>query len=234
MDGNGRWAQRRGLGRNEGHRRGKDSVRAVVETARELGIPYLSLFAFSHENWARPSTEVNFLMRLFHRYLITEGKRLMNRGIRVLALGQSERLAPALRHALMQTVEMTAKNDGMTLGLALPYSGRQDITAAVRKIADAVAAGTLKPEDIDEAAVARSLATGAMPDPDLLIRTSGEQRVSNFFLFQLAYTELYFTETLWPDFREREFLTALSAYQARERRFGGVTADGDNRLRAQN
>jgi undecaprenyl diphosphate synthase len=234
MDGNGRWAQRRGLGRNEGHRRGKDSVRAVVETARELGIPYLSLFAFSHENWTRPSTEVNFLMRLFHRYLITEGKRLMNRGIRVSALGESDRLAPALRHALMQTVEMTAKNDGMTLGLALPYSGRQDITSAVRKIADAVAAGSLKPEDIDEATVARSLSTGAMPDPDLLIRTSGEQRVSNFFLFQLAYTELYFTETLWPDFREREFLTALSAYQARERRFGGVPADSENRLRAQN
>lgn len=234
MDGNGRWAQRRGLSRNEGHRRGKDSVRAVVETARELGIPYLSLFAFSHENWARPSTEVNFLMRLFHRYLITEGKRLMNRGIRVLALGDNERLSPPLRRALEQTVEMTEKNEGMTLGLALPYSGRQDITSAVRKIADAVASGAMKPEEIDEATIARSLATGAIPDPDLFIRTSGEQRVSNFFLFQLAYTELYFTETLWPDFREREFLTALSAYQARERRFGGIPADSDNRLRAQN
>jgi undecaprenyl diphosphate synthase len=233
MDGTGRGPQRRGLGRNEGHRRGKDSVRAVVETARELGIPFLSLFAFSHENWGRPSTEVNFLMRLFHRYLITEGKRLMKRGIRVLALGESDRLSPPLRHALEQTVAMTAKNDGMTLGLALPYSGRQDITSAVRKIADAVAAGALKPEDIDEATISRSLATGTMPDPDLFIRTSGEQRVSNFFLFQLAYTELYFTETLWPDFREREFLTALSAYQARERRFGGVPADGDDRLRAQ-
>jgi undecaprenyl diphosphate synthase len=233
MDGNGRWAQRRGLGRNEGHRRGKDSVRAVVETSRELGIPFLSLFAFSHENWGRPSTEVNFLMRLFHRYLITEGKRLMKRGIRVLALGESDRLSPPLRHALEQTVEMTAKNDGMTLGLALPYSGRQDITSAVRKIADAVASGALRPEEIDETTISRSLATGTMPDPDLFIRTSGEQRVSNFFLFQLAYTELYFTETLWPDFREREFLTALSAYQARERRFGGVPADGDDRLRAQ-
>ena len=209
-------------------------MRAAVETARELGIPYLSLFAFSHENWARPSTEVNFLMRLFHRYLITEGKRLMNRGIRVLALGDNERLSPPLRRALEQTVEMTANNEGMTLGLALPYSGRQDITSAVRKIADAVAAGAMRPEEIDETTVARSLATGAMPDPDLFIRTSGEQRVSNFFLFQLAYTELYFTETLWPDFREREFLTALSAYQARERRFGGIPTDGDHRLRAQN
>jgi len=234
MDGNGRWAQRRGLSRNEGHRRGKDSVRAVVETARELSIPFLSLFAFSHENWGRPSTEVNFLMRLFHRYLLTEGKRLMKRGIRVLALGETARLSPPLRHALEQTVEMTANNQGMTLGLALPYSGRQDITHAVRKIADAIAAGTLRPEDVNEAMVARSLATGAMPDPDLFIRTSGEQRVSNFFLFQLAYTELYFSQTLWPDFREREFLTALSAYQARERRFGGVVTDDDHRLRAQN
>lgn len=234
MDGNGRWAQRRGLNRNEGHRRGKDSVRAVVETARELGIPYLSLFAFSHENWLRPSTEVNFLMGLFHRYLLTETKRLMKRDVRVVALGDTERLSVPLRRALNEVVVTTAENRSMTLGLALSYGGRQDITNAARKIAEAVAAGTLKPEDVDDAMVARSLATAAMPDPDLFIRTSGEQRVSNFFLFQLAYTELYFTETLWPDFREREFLTALSAYQARDRRFGGVATNNDTRLRAQN
>ena len=234
MDGNGRWAQRRGLSRNEGHRRGKDSVRAVVETARELGIPYLSLFAFSHENWLRPSTEVNFLMGLFHRYLLTETKRLMKRDVRVVALGDTARLSAPLRRALNEVVMTTAENRTMTLGLALSYGGRQDITNAARKIAEAVASGALKPEDVDDATVARSLATGAMPDPDLFIRTSGEQRVSNFFLFQLAYTELYFTETLWPDFREREFLTALSAYQARDRRFGGVATDNDARLRAQN
>lgn len=234
MDGNGRWAMRRGLSRNEGHRRGKDSVRAVVEAARELGIPYMSLFAFSNENWQRPSTEVNFLMGLFHRYLLTETKRLMNRGIRVVALGDTERLAPSLNRALTHIVETTAANRDMTLGLALSYGGRQDITAAVRKIAEAVAAGTVKLDEVDETLVARSLVTAELPDPDLLIRTSGEQRISNFFLFQLAYAELYFTDTLWPDFREREFLTALSAYQGRERRFGAVGNGSASRLRAQN
>jgi undecaprenyl diphosphate synthase len=233
MDGNGRWAQRRGLSRNEGHRRGKDSVRAVVEAAREIGIQYLSLFAFSIENWLRPSTGVNFLMRLFHRYLLTETKRLMNRDIRVVALGDMNRLAAPLRRALEQVVELTANNRSMTLGLALSYGGRQDIAAAMRKIAEAVAAGTLKPEEIDDATVATSLATAGMPDPDLLIRTSGEQRISNFFLFQAAYSELYFTETLWPDFRERELLAAISSFQARERRFGLVRTDTDTRLRAQ-
>jgi undecaprenyl diphosphate synthase len=234
MDGNGRWAKRRGLSRNEGHRRGKDSVRAVVEAARELGIPYLSLFAFSNENWLRPSTEVNFLMQLFHRYLLTETKRLMKRDIRVVALGDTMRLAPALRSALQQMVETTANNRSMTLGLALSYGGRQDITAAARRIAEAVAAGTMKPEDVDEATFAQALATASLPDPDLLIRTSGEQRISNFFLFQIAYTELYFADTLWPDFREREFLHALADYQHRDRRFGVVENGVDHQpLRAQ-
>ena len=234
MDGNGRWAKRRGLTRNEGHRRGKDSVRAVVEAARELGIPYLSLFAFSNENWLRPSTEVNFLMQLFHRYLLTETKRLMKRDIRVVALGDTMRLTPALRSALQQMVETTASNRSMTLGLALSYGGRQDIATAARRIAEAVAAGTMKPEDVDEATFAGALATASLPDPDLLIRTSGELRISNFFLFQIAYTELYFTDTLWPDFREREFLHALADYQHRERRFG-VIENGVNHhpLRAQ-
>lgn len=234
MDGNGRWAKHRGLARNEGHRRGKDSVRAVVEVARELGIPYLSLFAFSNENWLRPSTEVNFLMQLFHRYLLTETKRLMKRDIRVVALGDTTRLAPAVRMALAQTVKMTANNRSMTLGLALSYGGRQDITAAARRIAEAVAAGTLKPEEVDEATFAGALTTSALPDPDLLVRTSGEQRISNFFLYQIAYTELYFTDTLWPEFREREFLKAIAAYQLRERRFGVVEGGTDQRLRAQN
>ncbi len=223
MDGNGRWARRRGLGRNEGHRRGKDSVRAVVEAARELGIPYLTLFAFSAENWARPSTEVDFLMRLFHRYLLTETKRLMKRGIRILALGDTERLPPRLRQVLAETVEATRANRDMTVALALSYGGRQDVVSAVRKLASAVAAGEMTAAEIDSAAVQRALTTAAMPDPDLLIRTSGELRISNFFLFQLAYTELYFTDTLWPDFREHELLRALAAYPLRERRFGGVT-----------
>ncbi len=224
MDGNGRWA----------NRRGKDSVRAVVDAAREVGIPYLTLYAFSSENWGRPTTEVSFLMGLFHRYLVTETKRLMKRDIRVVALGDTERLPPRVREALAKTVESTRDNATMTVALALSYGGRQDIVNAARAIARAVADGSLTPDQIDEQLLARELTTTGLPDPDLLIRTSGELRVSNFFLFQLAYTELYFTDTLWPDFREREFLSALAAYQLRERRFGAVTNGPVQRLRAQN
>ncbi|HLK86700.1 MAG TPA: isoprenyl transferase [Candidatus Binataceae bacterium] len=235
MDGNGRWARQHGLSRPEGHRRGKDSVRAVVEAAREIGIPYLTLFVFSNENWHRPGTEVRFLMELFHRYLTTETKRLMKRDIRVIALGDLERLPPAVGRALDSIVAATAANRSMTVALALSYGGRQDVTAAARRIAEDVAAGRLRPADIDEHAVASRLASAAMPDPDLLIRTSGELRVSNFFLYQLAYTELYFTSTLWPDFREREFLHAIADYQLRERRFGAVeAASASPSLRAAN
>lgn len=234
MDGNGRWAQGRGLARSEGHRRGKDSVRAVVEAVRELGIPYLTLFAFSSENWGRPGTEVRFLMSLLHRYLITEVKRLMKRDIRVVALGDVARLPVQVRRALQQTVEMTAQNRATTIALALSYGGRQDLVAATRRIAQAVAEGRLDPAQIDEQTVAQELDTRGMPDPDLMIRTSGELRISNFFLYQLAYTELYFTDTLWPDFRERDLLRAIVAYQARERRFGTVEADSPTRLRAAN
>ena len=234
MDGNGRWANRRGLSRHEGHRRGKDSVRAVVDAARELNIPYVTLYAFSAENWGRPTTEVSFLMQLFHRYLITETKRLMKRDIRVVALGDTERLPHRVREALAATIEATRENRTMTVALALSYGGRQDIVNAARSIARGVADGSISPEAIDEHLVAGELTTAGLPDPDLLIRTSGELRVSNFFLFQLAYTELYFTDTLWPDFREREFLSAIAAYQQRERRFGAVTNGADHRLRAQN
>ncbi len=233
MDGNGRWAARRGLARSEGHRRGKDSVRAVVEAARELEIPYLTLFAFSSENWLRPNTEVRFLMQLFHRYLMTESKRMMKRGIRILALGDTERLPAPVRRALSETVELTAGNRAMTVALAVSYGGRQDVARAAAKIAREAAAGIITPGQISEATVASHLDTAAMPDPDLLIRTSGELRLSNFFLFQLAYTELYFTDTLWPDFREREFLAALAAYQLRQRRFGAVD-NNHQRLRAAN
>lgn len=234
MDGNGRWALRRGLSRCEGHRRGKDSVRAVVEAAREIGIPYLTLFVFSNENWQRPTAEVRFLMQLFHRYLMTESKRLMKRDIRVVALGDTARLPVAVRRALEKTVELTAGNRTMTIALALSYGGRQDIVAATRRIAHAVAAGRISPDQIDDSMLQHELATGGMPDPDLLIRTSGELRVSNFFLYQLAYTEFYFTDTLWPDFRERDFLSALAAFQTRERRFGTVDNGSNDRLRAAN
>ena len=231
MDGNGRWALRRGLNRCEGHRRGKDSVRAVVEAARELGIPFLTLFVFSSENWQRPGAEVRFLMQLFHRYLMTETKRLMKRGIRVIAIGDTGRLPNQVARALNQAIDLTAGNRAMTVALALSYGGRQDIVGAARRIAEAAAAGRLAPAEVDEAMVQRELMTGGLPDPDLLIRTSGEQRISNFFLFQLAYTELYFTDTLWPDFREPDFLRALAAYQSRERRFGAIEGVPDTLLK---
>jgi len=173
-------------------------------------------------------------MQLFHRYLITETKRLMKRDIRVVALGDTERLPPRVREALAETVEATRENRTMTVALALSYGGRQDIVNAARSIGRAVAQGAISPDQIDEQMLARALTTGGLPDPDLLIRTSGELRISNFFLFQLAYTELYFTDTLWPDFREREFLSAIAAYQLRERRFGAISNGSDTRLRAQN
>ena len=234
MDGNGRWALRRGLNRCEGHRRGKDSVRAVVEAAREIGIQFLTLFVFSNENWHRPTAEVRFLMQLFHRYLMTEMKRLMKRGIRVVAIGEMARLPGQVRRALAEAIKLTAGNRAMTVALALSYGGRQDMVAAAKRIAEAVAAGRIRPDQVDECAVRRELMTGEIPDPDLLIRTSGELRISNFFLFQLAYTELYFTETLWPDFRERDLLRALAAYQARDRRFGMVENGSALRLSAAN
>ncbi len=235
MDGNGRWARQRGLARSEGHRRGKDSVRAVVDTALEFGIPYLTLFVFSNENWHRPSTEVRFLMQLVHRYLMTETKRLMKRGIRLVAVGDTARLPVEVRRVLEQAIAATAGNRRMTVALALSYGGRQDIIGAVRQIAQSVAEGALTVDQIDERLLKSHLATAGLPDPDLLIRTSGEQRISNFFLYELAYTELYFTEILWPEFREREFMQALSAYQARERRFGALNGNGANhRLRAAN
>lgn len=220
MDGNGRWAQRRGLGRIEGHRRGKESVRAAVETARRLGIPYLSLFAFSTENWHRPAREVNALMALLRRYLRTEVKRLMKNEVQVRAIGDLERLPDAVRHELEDVVELTRNNDRLIVGLCVSYGGREDILAATRRLASQVQAGTLDPTAIDAEAFAGALGTAGMPDPDLLIRTSGEMRISNFFLWQLAYTELYVTETLWPDFREQAFVDALVHFQQRERRFG--------------
>ncbi|MCL5043743.1 MAG: isoprenyl transferase [Deltaproteobacteria bacterium] len=222
MDGNGRWAQRHGLARREGHRRGKDSVRAVIDAAREIGLPVLSLFAFSAENWNRPPEEVNWLMELFHRYLMTESRRLMKRGIRIVVVGDKARLPGRVCRVLDEVVAATAGNRAMTVALALSYGGRQDLVRAVRRIAEEVAAGRLSAEQVDEPMLASLLATSGLPDPDLLIRTSGEQRISNFFLYEAAYTELYFTETLWPDFREREFLQALAAYQNRERRFGAI------------
>ena len=220
MDGNGRWARSRGLARVEGHRRGKESVRAVVETARRLGIPYLSLYAFSSENWRRPVDEVQALMGLLRRYLTSELKKMMRHGIRLLAIGNLERLPPAVQEALRRNVHATRNNTGMTVILAVSYGAREELVGAVRAIARDVQEGRLRPEDVSEETVSAALSTGGIPDPDLLIRTSGEMRVSNFLLWQIAYSELVITPTLWPDFGEKEFVAALAEYQRRQRRFG--------------
>jgi undecaprenyl diphosphate synthase len=233
MDGNGRWAQQRGLTRIEGHKRGKDSVRAVVETARRLGISYLSLFAFSTENWNRPRREVGALMSLLRRYLRTELRKMMKNEIRLLAIGDLKRLPDTLQQELQATIEATKDNQRMTVVLAVSYGGRAEIVQAARAMARDVRAGRLDPEDVDEQVLSGYLNTVGIPDPDLLIRTSGEMRISNFFLWQSAYTEIYFTETLWPDFREAHFLDALKVYQQRERRFGRILEQTDGeRLRA--
>ncbi len=222
MDGNGRWAQQRGLSRIEGHKHGKDSVRAIVEQARDLGIEYLSLYAFSTENWQRPRNEVSALMGLLRRYLRTELKKMMERDIRLVAVGDTTRLPLAVQRYLAADIEATKHNTGMTVVLAVSYGARADIVRAAQVIARECGAGRLDPDRIDETVVDRYLSTHGIPDPDLLIRTSGEMRLSNFYLWQLAYSEIFVTETLWPDFRERQLREALAAFQQRERRFGRV------------
>ena len=224
MDGNGRWAEQRGLPRLQGHRVGKDSVRAIVEAARRLGVEYLSLFAFSTENWGRPPKEVDGLMHLLRRYLASELDKMMKHGIRLRAVGTLRRLPPAVREALRAAIAATRHNTGMTVVLAVSYGGREEITRAMRTLARKVRRGELEPSAITPELVGRHLGTTGVPDPDLLIRTSGEMRVSNFYLWQMAYTELYVTETLWPDFREREFQQALLFYEQRQRRFGRTQA----------
>jgi len=233
MDGNGRWATQRGLTRITGHRRGKQSVQEVVEAARRLGIEYLSLYAFSSENWQRPRDEVAALMRFLRHYLAAEMKKMMKNGIRLLAIGNLRKLPREVQEGLRQTIDDTRQNTGMTVILAVSYGGREEITEAVRAIARRVRKEELDPADIDQELVASHLGTAGIPDPDLLIRTSGEMRISNFLLWQIAYTEIYVTDTLWPDFREREFHDAIAHFQRRERRFGRTGEQAEReRLRA--
>ena len=220
MDGNGRWAQRRGLMRVRGHVAGIESVRVVSRVARGLGISYLTLFAFSEENWRRPRMEIRVLMGLMRSYLRRELAEMQANQIALKAIGNLSQLPERVRRELAETIAATSHGSRMDLTLALSYGGRSEIVHAVQSLAREVAAGRLKPEDIDAALFARSLYTAGMPDPDLIIRTSGELRLSNFLLWQSAYTELYVTETLWPDFREDDFLKALETYQQRDRRFG--------------
>jgi len=209
MDGNGRWAKERGKSRIEGHRRGKTSVRAIVEMSRKLGIPFLSLYAFSTENWLRPHDEVHALMGLLEHYLAAERAKMMRYSIRLLAVGDKDRLPPGVRHTLEQVIDLTRDNKRMTVILALSYSGRDEIVRMVRRIAREVREGKSELEEIDERMISARMDTPGVPDPDLLIRTSGELRISNFYLWQIAYSEIYVTSTLWPDFREKEYLQAL-------------------------
>jgi len=230
LDGNGRWANTARLPRIVGHQQGAKAVREVVILSRELGIETLSLYAFSNENWNRPATEIASLMKLLTHYLNAELDTMMENGVRLRTLGQIERLpAPVVR--LIRATELkTADNKGMTLVLALSYGGRAEIVDAARRLAAAAKKGEVETSAITEEAFARYLYAPDLPDPDLMIRTSGEMRTSNFLLWQMAYTELYFTPTLWPNFGRRDFLTALIDYQRRERRFGRVTPVGPKKI----
>jgi undecaprenyl diphosphate synthase len=220
MDGNGRWASQRHLPRVEGHRAGIASVRDVVETSARLGIDVLTLYAFSIENWKRPRTEINTLMILLKRYLRLELSTLLGNNIRFQVIGRPEELSPDVRHELDVGIRQTESNTGMRFNIALNYGGRAEIVDAARR---AIAAG-IAPADLDEQRFGDFLYTAGQPDPDLLIRTSGEMRVSNFLLWQIAYSEIWVTETLWPDFRRRHLLEAILAYQKRDRRYGGIQA----------
>ena len=222
MDGNGRWAKRRHLPRVEGHRNGVESVRVVVRAAGEAGIKYLTLYAFSVENWNRPKDEVDTLMRYLARYLKNEIGELNRSNVRLEAIGQIYRLPEFVQEQLRKTQAALSKNNGLTLILALSYGGRTEIIEAIRSIASEVKEGRIEPAEINEKVVGSHLYTRNFPDPDLLIRTSGEMRVSNFLLWQISYAELVVTPTLWPDFRKAQFLEAVEEYARRHRRFGGL------------
>lgn len=222
MDGNGRWAKRRGLPRQFGHKAGVDTIKNVVRWADEVGVNILTLYAFSTENWHRPKEEVDFLMRLPVDYLESELKKMMENNIRLQVFGEIQGLPPGTRQAVTKASRKTAENTGLTLNLAFNYGSRAEIIRAVRRIARETMEGGITPEEIDETQFRARLYTGDLPDPDLLIRPSGELRISNFLLWQLAYTEFWFSHTLWPDFSRWEFLKAVADYQKRDRRFGGI------------
>ncbi len=222
MDGNGRWAKRRSINRVRGHQQGADKVREIVRTNRELGIPWLTLYAFSEENWKRPRKEVGALMKLLKRFLKGELEEMQQNGIRLQSIGRIQKLPKDTRDVLLDVINQTAANKDMVLTLALSYGGRQEILDATRKIAGNLERGRIRADEISEQMISDSLYSKGMPDPELLIRTSGEYRVSNFLLWQIAYTEIYITQTLWPDFGKDEYLEALQDFQRRERRFGGT------------
>ncbi len=225
MDGNGRWAKNRALNRIRGHENGINSVRDVVRTSREIGIRYLTLYAFSEENWKRPKHEVDALMNLLKRFLKKELDEMLENGIRFQTIGRSSKLPEDVQRLLSETSDKTSQNKDMVLNLALSYGGRQEILDAIQKISRRVESRGLRPEEITQQTISDSLYTAGIPDPDLLIRTSGEYRISNFLLWQIAYAEIYITPTLWPDFRKEEYLSAIEAFQKRKRRFGASEVD---------
>ncbi len=222
MDGNGRWAKKRLLNRIIGHEKGSETVRTVVRACRELGIRYLTLYAFSTENWQRPKVEVEALMALLRRFLQSEKSEMMENNIRLRMIGQLDRLPPKVRETLQETMVATKDKTGMDLILALSYGARTEIVAMVQALAEKIKRGQVEPEAITAELVADHLYTREIPDPDLLIRTSGEMRISNFLLWQIAYSEIFVTPTLWPDFSKEELLRILKDFQRRERRFGAV------------
>jgi undecaprenyl diphosphate synthase len=222
MDGNGRWAQNRGLPRIVGHRRGIQSVRAVVEEGCRLGLEQLTLYCLSIENWKRPPRELTFLLRLLRHFLVVERAELMEQNVRLTMIGRREGLPADVLREFDRTAAETSNNTGMTLCLAVNYGGRTEIADAARRLAEDIAAGALRPDQVDESSFASYLATAGMPDPDLLIRTSGEMRVSNFLLWQISYAEIWVTDILWPDFRGDDLLAGCLAFASRERKFGGL------------
>lgn len=224
MDGNGRWARKRGLMRTAGHRAGVKTVKKIVRIAGDIGLKYLTLFTFSTENWKRPKDEVSAIMRLLEETTKKELSELLENNVRLIATGNIENIPPKRRNVLLDAIQRTKDNTGLVLNLALSYSGRAEILQAIRNISKDISSGKLNPEDINDELFSSYLQTNGLPDPDLLIRTSGEMRISNFLLWQTAYTELYVTEVLWPDFKEEDFLQAIADYQRRERRFGMVSS----------
>jgi undecaprenyl diphosphate synthase len=224
MDGNGRWAQQHAMGRIAGHKKGAEAVRLTVRACREIGIKVLTLYAFSTENWLRPSGEVKALMRLLEEYLRSEIQEMLENGIRLTTIGDTEALKKPMKTILRETIAKTAHNHDMILNLALNYGGRDEIVGAVHDLLNDIRRGTLADQEVTKDLFSRYLDTAGLPDPDLLIRTSGEYRISNFLLWQSAYTEFYYTDVLWPDFNRDELFRAITEYQRRERRFG-LTSD---------
>jgi undecaprenyl diphosphate synthase len=226
MDGNGRWAKARGLPRVAGHRKGAEAVRQAITGAIELGVPYLTLFSFSSENWKRPAREVQDLMGLLRRHLRSEIAKMQEEGVRLRVIGQRERLPVDIGRLIEDAEQRTRHNSRLTLVMAISYGGRQEIVASARRLAEEAAAGTLDPATIDETLFQEQLSTAGIPDPDLLMRTSGEQRISNFLLWQLAYSELVFVDKLWPDFTKDDLAAAIREYQRRDRRYGAEVGTG--------